>query len=112
MPEKDDCTKSKDVTDGNDETIKHISGDLNSEDLYALPNKRKNYVSGGNDGIDGGGGGDGSCIVNEVCSDEENYVEEKGKKEDNDGFEDKDGNKDLPPGWEKHEGKLLLCKSN
>lgn len=40
----------------------------------------------------------------EIGSEEECEDEEKGGKEESDGFEDKDANKDLPPGWEKHEG--------
>lgn len=87
-PEKDDC-KSKDVNDSS-ANIKHISGDLNSDDLYALPNKRKHH--------------DGDGKVYEIGSEEECEDEEKGGKEESDGFEDKDANKDLPPGWEKHEG--------
>ncbi|XP_037033471.1 protein Fe65 homolog isoform X4 [Bradysia coprophila] len=86
-PEKDDC-KSKDVDDST-ANIKHISGDLNSDDLYALPNKRKHH--------------DGDGKVYEIGSEEECEEEEKGGKEESDGFEDKDANKDLPPGWEKHE---------
>lgn len=86
-PEKDDNPKSNNVSSH----IKHISGYLNSDDLYALPNKRKeNTIN----------------RVEEAYSDEENFCEEKGKIEETEGFEDKDANKDLPPGWEKHEGKL------
>ncbi len=88
-PEKEDDCKSKDVNDST-ANIKHISGDLNSDDLYALPNKRKHN--------------DGDGKVYEIGSEEECEDEEKGGKEESDGFEDKDANKDLPPGWEKHEG--------
>lgn len=63
---------------------------MNSDDLYALPNKRKHH--------------DGDGKVYEIGSEEECEDEEKGGKEESDGFEDKDANKDLPPGWEKHEG--------
>lgn len=82
--------------------IKHISGTLNSDDLYALPNKRKQPQN----------RDDGQ--VYEIGSDEEGNSngkddddcdEEKGKKDSIDGIEDKDRNKDLPFGWEKHEGK-------
>lgn len=83
--------------------IKHISGTLNSDDLYALPNKRKQPQN----------RDDGQ--VYEIGSDEEgnsngkdddDYDEEKGKKDSIDGIEDKDRNKDLPFGWEKHEGNV------
>ena len=116
IPEKDD-TKLKDdgtvrtvnrtiansATATNPQTtdIKYISGDLNSDDLYALPNKRK--VD------DACGGGDNEKIY-EIYSEEEDdnddENEEKGKSDSIDGIEDKDANKDLPFGWEKHEGNL------
>lgn len=64
--------------------------------MYAIPNKRKHPKHNNDDGL-----GDGK--VSEIGSADED--EEKGKKEDIDGIEDKDANKDLPPGWEKHEGK-------
>lgn len=41
----------------------------------------------------------------EIECEEDDDDEEKCKKEEIEGIEDKDGNKDLPPGWEKHEGK-------
>lgn len=91
--------------------IKHISGTVNADDLYALPSKRKLQTTNG-DGtasvencIDGAGG---HHQVNESTSaDEEDDAdnEEKGKTEE---VEDKDASKDLPPGWEKHEGKRSL----
>uniref|UniRef100_A0A182MP04 PID domain-containing protein n=1 Tax=Anopheles culicifacies TaxID=139723 RepID=A0A182MP04_9DIPT len=76
--------------------IQHIPGTLNSDDLYALPNKRK------------------QSEVGEVPPEEEDVDdeeldkdglegEEKGKREDIEAIEDKDKTKDLPPGWEKHE---------
>ncbi|XP_040162810.1 protein Fe65 homolog isoform X3 [Anopheles arabiensis] len=77
--------------------IQHIPGTLNSDDLYALPNKRKQTEVGevppeeddaDDDEPDGDGARDG---------------EEKGKREDIDAIEDKDKTNDLPPGWEKHE---------
>lgn len=117
IPEKDDGVKLKDANDGvgccngdgnnagvagidgGGGDIKHISGNLNTEDLYAIPNKRKHQKR--NDG----GGVDGDGKVYEIGSaEEDDDDEEKGKNEDVDGFEDKDANKDLPPGWEKHEG--------
>lgn len=76
--------------------IKHISGNLNSDDLYALPNKRHQPDDFGK--------------VQEIVSDEEEDEEaeedneEKGNKESVEGIEEKDANKDLPFGWEKHEG--------
>lgn len=76
--------------------IRHISGTLNSDDLYALPNKKSQF--------------DNASNVYEIGSDEEDnetdgeYGEEKGKRDSIDGVEDKDGDKDLPYGWEKHEG--------
>lgn len=67
------------------EEIKHIAGTLNANDLYAVPNKKKQNVG-------------------EVQpDDEEDEEEEKGKQEDIEGIEDKDKTNDLPPGWEKHE---------
>lgn len=119
IPEKDDCIKLKDAnaagdvvgsdggggagdvmvsSDGNGD-IKHISGNLNTEDLYAIPNKRKHQK------LTDGGGVDENGKVYEIASAEEDDDddEEKGKREDIDGIEDKDANKDLPPGWEKHE---------
>lgn len=94
IPEKDDRNKTKNDNENNC-GIKHISGNLNSEDLYALPNKKKNQ--------------DGK--IDEItASEEDGENEEKGKKEDIEGIEDKDANKDLPPGWEKHEGEDYLIK--
>lgn len=92
--------------DGNRHSdIKHISGNLNADDLYAIPNKRKHQKHNNDSGTDNGGGGDGKvCEISSADEDDE----EKGKKEDIDGIEDKDANKDLPPGWEKHEGKDYL----
>ncbi|XP_055631903.1 protein Fe65 homolog isoform X2 [Toxorhynchites rutilus septentrionalis] len=66
------------------EEIKHIAGTLNADDLYALPNKKKQEV-------------------NEVPPEDDDDEEEKGKQEDIEGIEDKDKTNDLPPGWEKHE---------
>lgn len=74
--------------------IKHVSGDLNADDLYALPNKRSAAKSAiGIDKID--------SKVYEVASDEEK--DECDNKHASDSIEDKDANKDLPFGWEKHE---------
>ncbi|XP_050093460.1 protein Fe65 homolog isoform X2 [Anopheles aquasalis] len=86
--------------------IQHIPGTLNSDDLYALPNKRKQQQQQQQE--------EGS-VVGEVPSEEEdeegaNRVgdegeegDEKGKREDIEAIEEKDKTKDLPPGWEKHE---------
>lgn len=72
--------------------IKHISGVLNVDDLYALPNKLRNknraHV-------------DANADVVPECTSSDEGGDEKGGHED---AEDKDANKDLPPGWEKHEG--------
>lgn len=95
--------------------IKHFSGKLNADDLYALPNKRKlmhasNGDGSGCDGLaleDGGGiAGGGADKVHESTSADEDDAdnEEKGKLEE---VEDKDASKDLPPGWEKHEGEYI-----
>ncbi|XP_021706958.1 protein Fe65 homolog isoform X3 [Aedes aegypti] len=65
--------------------IKHIAGTLNANDLYAVPNKKKQQVG------------------EVVADDEEEDEEEKGKQEDIEAIEDKDKTNDLPPGWEKHE---------
>lgn len=67
----------------------------------AVPSKRKHQKQASGSGADGN-----SKNFANGTTDEVEYDEEKGKKEDVDGFEDKDANKDLPPGWEKHEGKL------
>lgn len=66
--------------------IKYVVGKLNSQDLYALPSKRHGKAN----------------IVQEAVSDDEEKCdgsERKGK----DTSEEKDLNKDLPFGWEKHE---------
>lgn len=64
---------------------------MNENDLYALPNKKREEIE--------------ELEAEEeramCCVDDE---EEKGKQEDIECIEDKDANKDLPPGWEKHEG--------
>lgn len=74
--------------------IKHVSGDLNADDLYALPNKRSTAKSASaNDKTE--------SKVYEVASDEEK--DECDNKHANETIEDKDANKDLPFGWEKHE---------
>lgn len=101
IPEKsDDDTKlkkdnSNTGSNAADDGIKYISGNLNSDDLYALPNKRKQ-----NNVNELSAEDEQNVAVNEIDDDEE----EKGRKEDIEGIEDKDANKDLPPGWEKHEG--------
>ncbi|KFB41666.1 hypothetical protein ZHAS_00009292 [Anopheles sinensis] len=78
--------------------IQHIPGTLNSDDLYALPNKRKQAEV-------------GEVPPEEDDADDEDpdrqgetdERDEKGKREDIEAIEDKDKTKDLPPGWEKHE---------
>ncbi|XP_062559371.1 protein Fe65 homolog isoform X1 [Armigeres subalbatus] len=68
-----------------EQEIKHIAGTLNADDLYAVPNKKKQPAG-------------------EVApADEEEDEEEKGKQEEIEAIEDKDKTSDLPPGWEKHE---------
>ncbi|XP_055694424.1 protein Fe65 homolog isoform X2 [Lutzomyia longipalpis] len=76
-----------------DNSIRHISGTMNSNDLYALPNKRKDSLHESREYAQAG--------VQDIDDDEEEV--EKGRKEEIEGIEDKDANKDLPPGWEKHE---------
>lgn len=103
IPEKDELlAKEKKIyhIPNADTDIQYIAGNLNSDDLYALPNKRKNC--------------DGNNVY-EVESDEEDmeandedgYDEEKGKAESIDGIIDKDRDNDLPFGWEKHEGTVI-----
>lgn len=92
----DSNKKSERLQTGDQYSIKYIAGDLNS-DLYALPTKKSQDR--------------GECAIDKVkeCSAaEDNHAEdedeeEKGKQEDVEGIEEKDANKDLPPGWEKHE---------
>lgn len=103
----DSNKKAEFLKKGNNDqySIKYIAGDLNSDDLYALPNK-KLQVHGGQRGenVDGGSGGGGGCgKMNERGYEAEEEEEEKGKQEDVEGIEEKDATKDLPPGWEKHE---------
>lgn len=97
---KTDQIPEKDERKMGGHEIKHISGNLNSDDLYALPNKKnKNHVDEmtAEDECDGVNNGDDD--------DGDENQKENGKKEE---IEDKDGNSDLPPGWEKHEGNFLL----
>lgn len=92
----DDSNKKSELLQTGDQySIKYIAGDINS-DLYALPTKKSQAR--------------GECTTDKVkeCSaaedgHEEEEEEEKGKQEDVEGIEEKDANKDLPPGWEKHE---------
>lgn len=98
-----DSNKDDDDNTYADDDIKHVSGDLNADDLYALPNKRSTSKSAKSTG--GGGGGadkNDECKVYEVASDDE-YKDEYDNKHSSDSIEDKDANKDLPFGWEKHE---------
>lgn len=87
----DSNRKSELLKTGDQYSIKYIAGDLNS-DLYALPTKKQ--PPGPDDKIK-------ECTAAEDVDEEEG--EEKGKQEDVEGIEEKDVNKDLPPGWEKHE---------
>lgn len=117
-PEKQVVEANNDSNKDDDNTyadadIKHVSGDLNADDLYALPNKRSTSKSANS--VDGGVGGGAvvnnkkssndksdDCKVYEVASDDE-YKDEYDNKHSSDSIEDKDANKDLPFGWEKHE---------
>lgn len=99
-PEKQDSNTNNDSNIlSNDNThadIKHVSGDLNADDLYALPNKQRSTPKLPVD-----------CDkteskVYEVASDEDDK-DECDNKHSSDSIEDKDANKDLPFGWEKHE---------
>lgn len=103
-----DSNKDDDANTYADADIKHVSGDLNADDLYALPNKRSTSKS-----ANGAGGAvvdnnkssndkHDDCKVYEVASDDE-YKDEYDNKHSSDSIEDKDVNKDLPFGWEKHE---------
>lgn len=98
--------------------IKHIAGDVNADDLYALPNKPKvmqptttrdgdAVAVGTHHDCNIGGVGVVAHQVNESTSadeDDDGDNDEKGKVEE---VEDKDASKDLPPGWEKHEGETF-----
>lgn len=86
QPEKDDSNTKNDMKSSMT-NIKHISGTLNSDDLYALPNKHR----------------DNTAKVSEIASDEEDRDEHFDCKSNEDSIEEKDSNKDLPCGWEKHE---------
>lgn len=86
-PDNDNITKRTTANSN----IKHVAGNLNADDLYALPNKRN--------------------IRNKSCEKHESKVYEvtsdDEEKDDcdnsNNSIEEKDANKDLPFGWEKHE---------
>lgn len=77
--------------------IQHIPGTLNSDDLYALPNKRRQSEIGE---VPPEEDDDDDVELNSKVTDED---EENVKREDIEAIEDKDKTKDLPPGWEKHE---------
>lgn len=112
LPEKQVVKANNDSNKDDDNTyadadIKHVSGDLNADDLYALPNKRTTSKSasaggGGNDNKSSSNDKNDDCKVYEVASDDE-YKDEYDNKHSSDSIEDKDANKDLPFGWEKHE---------
>lgn len=103
--DSDDSNKKSELmkSGGDQYSIKYIAGDLNSSDLYALPSKKGQQGRGGN------------CTDEKVMElssattvasvDDEEEGEEKGRQEDVEGIDEKDANKDLPPGWEKHEDK-------
>ncbi|KAL5286020.1 APBB2 family protein [Megaselia abdita] len=109
----DNQDTNKDSVDGgsnNDSNVQHsikyMAGNLNSEDLYALPNKRSNNNNHKkndetNEKVKEARASDEEDDDN--VKDNDKSDEEKGKKEEIEGIEDKDGTKDLPPGWEKHE---------
>lgn len=102
MVENDSNKAAEYMQKGQQYSIKYISGDLNADDLYAVPNKANRETDAkvkeksGHRQV----GRDGAVEVAEAEPEDE---EEKGKQEDIEGVEDKDANKDLPPGWEKHE---------
>lgn len=102
-PEKQDLETNNDSNIlSNDKTnadIKHVSGDLNADDLYALPNKQQRSTA--KSAVDSGVDKNESKVY-EVASDEEDK-DECDNKHSSDCIEDKDANKDLPFGWEKHE---------
>lgn len=86
--EGDDSNKKSELLKTGDQySIKYIAGDLNA-DLYALPTKKQAAPE---------------TKIKECTPAEDGEEEEKGKQEDVEGIEEKDANKDLPPGWEKHE---------
>lgn len=88
VSEKDE-TKVKmfeNITHTNNANIKYVVGKINSHDLYALPNK---YMLKTNN------------VQEAISDDEEKY--DRSERKSKDSFEDKDLNKDLPFGWEKHE---------
>lgn len=103
-----DSNKDDDEKAYADADIKHVSGDLNADDLYALPNKRsasKSANSAGGAVVNNNKSSNDKqdeCKVYEVASDDE-YKDEYDNKHSSDSIEDKDANKDLPFGWEKHE---------
>lgn len=84
QPEKEDSNTKNVVNTSN---IKYISGTLNSNDLYALPNKQR----------------DDAAKVCEIASDDGDDDDHCDNLSNEDSIEEKDSNKDLPFGWEKHE---------
>ncbi|XP_031640659.1 protein Fe65 homolog isoform X2 [Contarinia nasturtii] len=110
VPEKHDLKSNADsnlLSDDNNPhaKIKHVSGDLNADDLYALPNKQRSTVKSLAGNVGGGGGSiidKNDSKVYEVTSDEDDK-DECDNKHASESIEDKDENKDLPFGWEKHE---------
>ncbi|XP_055320912.1 protein Fe65 homolog isoform X3 [Sitodiplosis mosellana] len=104
VPEKQDPKSNADSNILSDENthakIKHVSGDLNADDLYALPNKRSAAAKTATSAIVTNDKNDSK--VYEVASDEEDK-DECDNKHASETIEDKDANNDLPFGWEKHE---------
>lgn len=103
-PEKQDLKTNNDsnilLNDNTHANIEHVSGNLNADDLYALPNKR----STGKTVNDSRDKTVNVSKVYEVASDEEDKDKDKcDNTHSSDSIEDKDANKDLPFGWEKHE---------
>lgn len=85
IPEKDEEKTIEKDENAKETTIKYISGNLNSDDLYALPNKRRDETK--------------VCEIQSDDDEKDDCCELKSK----DSIEEKDSNKDLPFGWEKHE---------
>lgn len=70
--------------------IPHVPGQLNAEELYAVPVKRR----GGSRRSPGAGAEEERPLLTGLCQDEREDEED----------EEEDGEA-LPPGWERHEGK-------
>lgn len=86
VPEKDETKLLDNCNKTDNGNIKYVVGKLNSNDLYALPNKRM---------------GKTNAVQEAVSDDDEKYDRSECKSKDS--IEEKDSNNDLPFGWEKHE---------